>query len=94
MKEIKGQQIVICPQCGENKVKSSAPGIFQILMAIGILMCITIVGIPFGLIFIISAFIARKSKIRLKFRCMECKHDFKINENTYDDYMKAIAERT
>ena len=88
---MKGQTIVTCSQCGGNKVKSSAIGLFQFCMSVGILFCITIIGIPFGIAFIISAFIVRKSKARLKFRCIECKHDFKITEPTYNDYIKAIS---
>ncbi|MBH0174748.1 hypothetical protein IHV09_14365 [Fictibacillus sp. 23RED33] len=85
-----GQQIVHCPQCGGNKVKSNAKGAFQALLALGILFCITIIGIPLGIAFFIGAFIVKNSKIRLKFLCLECKHDFKIDQDTYHAYSKAI----
>ncbi|UQX52272.1 LITAF-like zinc ribbon domain-containing protein [Cytobacillus pseudoceanisediminis] len=91
MNETKGQQIIHCPQCGENKVKSTASA-FKSMLTLGILACVTIIGIPIGIILIISAFVMKHSKKRLIFRCQECKHDFKVNDNTYDDYLKAIGQ--
>lgn len=86
-----GQQVVLCPQCGENKVKSQAKGISQALMGLGILTCLTIFGIPLGIGFIIAAIWVKKSKMKLKFMCQECKHEFKISEDTYESYQKQIS---
>lgn len=85
-----GQEIILCPQCGGNKVKSNANGLFQFCMAFGILSCLTLIGIPLGIVFIVVAFFIRKSKVKLKFRCQECKHDFKVSEPVYDKYKIAI----
>jgi transposase-like protein len=30
------------------------------------------------------------SKAKLKFRCQECKHDFKVQESTYTEYVYII----
>ncbi|MCM3527828.1 hypothetical protein M4D56_01800 [Cytobacillus oceanisediminis] len=90
MRETKGQTLVHCPQCGENKVKNHAPAIFQVLMLVGVLMCFTIEGIPFGIAFIIGAIISKKSKARLKFTCQECKHSFKVQEQVYEEYSQYL----
>ena len=86
-----GQQVVLCPQCGENKVKSNAKGTSQALMGLGILVSLTIVGIPLGIGLIIASFIVKKSKLRLKFRCAECAHEFKVSEDKYESYQKQIS---
>lgn len=87
---MKGQQVVNCPQCGGNKVKSTASA-YKSIIWLGIISCVTIIGIPIGIILIVSAFIMKYSSSRLKFRCQECKHDFKVNEETYNKYIKTIA---
>lgn len=86
-----GQQVVLCPQCGENKVKSNAKGVSQALMIIGAFACITIIGIPFGIGFIIASFMVKKSKLKLKFLCQDCKHEFKVSEDTFETYQKQIS---
>ncbi|MEK3822078.1 hypothetical protein MKY20_23630 [Cytobacillus sp. FSL W8-0315] len=91
MNESKSQQIIHCPQCGENKVKGTASA-FKSILALGIFTCVTIIGLPIGIILIISAFVMKHSKKRLTFHCQECKHEFKVNTNTYDDYLKAIGQ--
>ncbi|MGD6894274.1 hypothetical protein [Bacillus infantis] len=86
MKEVKGQDIIHCPQCGENKVKSNAIGSSQVSLLIGVLLCITVVGLPFGIALIIISLYTKKSKMRFKFTCQECKHTFKVKEQTYEEY--------
>lgn len=86
-----GQQVVLCPQCGGNKVKSNAKGTSQALLIIGAFFCITIIGIPFGIGFIVAALMVKKSKLKLKFLCQECKHEFKVSEDTFETYQKQIS---
>ncbi len=85
-----GQTVVMCPQCGGNKVKSTAAA-FKDILTLGVLACVTIIGIPIGVILIITAFVMKYSSSKLKFRCQECKHDFKIQEDAYNTYTKAIS---
>ncbi|WP_347941884.1 hypothetical protein AAEY33_09090 [Peribacillus simplex] len=83
---MKGQTIITYPQCGGNKVKGVVSA-FKSMMAIGVLCCVTIIGFPVGIVLIITALIMKYSKAKLKFRCQECKHDFKVQESTYTEYV-------
>ncbi|WP_144561447.1 hypothetical protein [Bacillus mycoides] len=86
----KGQQVVICSLCGGNKVKSPALA-FKNMLAISAFTCLTIIGIPLGIILFIVAFKMKYSKTKLNFTCVECKHEFKVKPDTYDKFIKAIS---
>ncbi|MFH7833875.1 hypothetical protein [Bacillus luti] len=86
----KGQQIVLCPQCGGNKVKSPALASKDMLW-LSALSCITIIGIPIGIILFFVALRLKYTKMKLKFRCVECTHEFKVEEKTFNEYIKAIS---
>lgn len=91
----KGQDIVYCPNCGENKVQSqkgSSAIIGIIIMFIG--ACIPIVGwfilIPTGVICILISVIASCRRNSVDFMCQACKHKFKISKVDYKKYRNSI----
>lgn len=89
---MKGQTVVICPQCGGNKVRSSEV-VSKALMWFGVISCITIIGLPVGIILLVAAYIVKVSKMKLTFHCQECKHSFKVKEEKYNDYKSAIKSK-
>jgi hypothetical protein len=88
---MKGQEIIKCPQCGGNKVKSS--GVAKALLWFAVISAITIIGIPLAIVLIIAWFFVRfVQKGHLKMVCMECKHMFNVSQSTYDQYNSTIKE--
>lgn len=84
------QTAIKCPQCGGNKVKSMKT-VTSAFMWIGLICCITIIGLPIGIIFLGASLVTRSMKYHLKFTCRECKHSFKVSESTYTKYEKEEA---
>lgn len=85
------QTVVSCPQCGGNKIRSAkalAKGFFWS----GVVLCITIVGSPLGVVLLLAALLVKIRKYHLKFYCHECKHEFKVSESTYTEYEKEIKQ--
>ncbi|NNU91806.1 YccF domain-containing protein [Geobacillus sp. NFOSA3] len=88
---MEGQTVIRCPQCGGNKVKSS--GVAKALLWFAVISAITIIGIPLAIVlFIAWAFARFAQKDNLRMVCMECKHMFKINRSTYEQYIHAVKE--
>ncbi|RFU64437.1 hypothetical protein D0469_18890 [Peribacillus saganii] len=87
---MKGQQVVKCPHCRGNKVKSSGTASKR-LFWLGVISCITLIGIPAGLILILTYLLMKRSKLRLNFICQKCKRAFKVNEDVYQRYVKSIS---
>lgn len=86
------QTVVNCPQCGSNKIKSAkslAKGFFWA----GVVLCITIVGSPLGVVLLLAALVAKIGKYHLKFYCHECKHEFKVSESIYTEYEKDLKQK-
>ena len=86
---MKGQSVVNCPLCGSNKVKSGE-GLAKGYLITGILFCITLIGIPVGIFFLFAAIGAKRKKIKLRFRCLDCKHTFNVSENRLEEYNVAL----
>ncbi|MBC1524919.1 hypothetical protein HB884_11985 [Listeria booriae] len=92
-----GQNVIICKNCGSNKVNFTG-SLSLILLFLGIfLVCIGIwipifgwfVMIPVGVISMISSLPAMLYK-KKNFRCTSCKHSFKISNIEYKEYKQAI----
>ena len=84
------QEVIKCPNCGGSKIKSAKEGP-KTLMWLGLLSCITIIGLPVGIILLGIALVAMFMKTYLNFKCRECKHLFKVSESTYKEYDKTIS---
>ena len=84
------QEVIKCPNCGGSKIKSAKEGP-KTLMWLGLLSCITIIGLPVGIILLGIALVAMFMKTYLNFKCRECKHLFKVSESTYREYDKAVS---
>lgn len=89
---MKGQQIIICPNCGENKVKNS--GIGKMFLWFAVISAITIIGIPLAIVFFLAwIFVRYVQKDNLRMICMQCKHMFKVDESTYDRYKQSLNNK-
>ena len=85
------QTSIKCPQCGSNKVRS-AKVLTSAFMWLGLVSCITIIGIPIGIILLGAAFVTKSMKYHLKFNCQECKHEFKVSESLYKEYESGLKQ--
>ena len=86
------QTIIKCPQCGGNKVRSMKV-LTSTFMWIGVICCMTIIGIPIGVLSFLCALAAKLMKYHLKFSCRECKHEFKVSESIYGEYTKELKQK-
>lgn len=91
---MKGQEIVTCKQCGGNKVQPidrKGALIVTSVLLIGLGIWIPIIGwflmIPAGVIMLLVGIGAKASKSKSQtFRCLECKHVFKVGKDTFKQY--------
>jgi Zn finger protein HypA/HybF involved in hydrogenase expression len=86
------QTVIKCPQCGGNKIKSMKI-VTSAFMWLGLICCITIIGLPIGIIFLGASLVTKLTNYHLKFNCRECKHNFKVSESTYIKYEKEIKQK-
>jgi hypothetical protein len=88
---MKGQTVVLCPQCGGNKVRES--NITRTLGAMTFIYVVTIIGIPLaiisGLIWIFMKLTTRNNKPMV---CEECKYRFRVNKSTIKQYKNVIKQ--
>lgn len=92
MRGINLQTVVNCPQCGGNKIRSAkvlAKGFFWS----GVVLCITIIGSPLGIILLLASLLVKIKKYHLKFYCHECKHEFKVSESLFKEYEKELKQK-
>lgn len=88
---MKGQEILLCPQCGGNKVKTENTG--KILFKLAIIFSVSIVLLPIGfLIFCVWFFKRYISKSSIFAFCSDCKHRWIISEEKYNEH-KAVVEK-
>ena len=89
--EMRGQEIIRCPQCGGNKVRVS--NITRDLGALTLFCAVTIIGIPlaviFGFIWLVMKLATKDNKQMV---CEECKHRFHVNKTTFEQYKNAIKQ--
>ncbi len=85
---MEGQDKVVCPNCGSNRVKSG----INIYKLTSIISALTIIGVVF-IPFIYMAYRINKRKLRgnRNFRCISCLHLFKVSNETYYEYKKIIS---
>lgn len=88
---MEGQNIIVCPQCGSNKVQVM-PVKMALFASAGCLMWIPIIGwiaAPFVfLAWLISLFIRGKKSMK----CNECKHGFTVKTETYKKYKNYLLK--
>jgi len=93
--ETKGQDIVRCPNCGENKVQSQK-GMNALIgfEMIGLGIIIPVVGwfvlLPVGIVWFIAALLGTPLAKNVTFRCQSCKHTFKVSKEDFKKYKEAI----
>ncbi|OAT73742.1 hypothetical protein [Parageobacillus thermoglucosidasius] len=86
-----GQTVILCPQCGGNKVREST--FLKSFLILSFFCAVTIIGIPLAIIFmLIWAFLRLSSKGHKQMVCEECKHNFSVSQSTFEQYRKAIKE--
>ena len=86
---IKGQEIVTCPQCGENKVQKNDMTPILFLVAI-IIIWIPVVGWALGSLCIVYGVIGLMKK-GVRFTCQECKQSFRVSKEKYDEYKNYLS---
>ncbi|MBC1564140.1 hypothetical protein [Listeria booriae] len=87
-KDVKGQAIVHCPNCGENKVMYTG----NLALFAGAVVCtVFIITFPIALVLWIMLIVKSTKKERSRhFRCTACKHSFQVEYEKYIAYENAI----
>ncbi|MDU1838689.1 MAG: hypothetical protein E6780_03845 [Staphylococcus epidermidis] len=86
---MKGQTVLICPQCGGNKVKPFDAA--KVPLILSIFLAITIIGIPFAIATLIAWMIIKSNKSkRYTGNCQECKHNWKLTEEKFLEHKHAV----
>lgn len=88
---VKGQQVITCPKCGENKVKQT-PVALIILLTGGCLVWIPVIGWIFGAGFILAGIILFFIPVLKAFQCMQCRHGWFVSKKKYKEYKEAIKQ--
>ncbi|MGD6899357.1 hypothetical protein [Bacillus infantis] len=83
-----GQEIVICPNCGSNRVKAGV-NVYKVAMIVSAITIIGLVLIPF--IYLLYVMSKKGSKGKRNFRCISCLHLFSVPNEKYYEYKKAIS---
>lgn len=86
------QTVIKCPQCGGNKIKSMKV-LTSTFMWLGLVCCVTIIGLPIGIIFLGASLVTKLMNYHLKFSCRECRHEFKVSESIYGEYTKELKQK-
>jgi hypothetical protein len=85
---MKGQQVVICPNCASNKVKAGVNS-FKLTAGISAMTIIGLIFVPF--IYLAYKINQKSLKGYRNFRCFSCFHSFKVPNTTYSEYKKSIS---
>jgi|GEM_PF-2281358 len=98
-----GQQVVICPNCGSNKVKITTAGASGCAgFGVGFLLICTgiwipIIGwavvMPLGAIIMILSLILPWFAKSASVSCQECDHKFKISKEKMKKYNKYVYKK-
>ncbi len=89
--ENKGQDVIFCPNCGENKVRDRGRvGNFTLILAASILFLL-VITIPISIILWIYIIVSTiKNRNLVDFSCSVCKHGFSVDAKTAKKYREAI----
>lgn len=94
----KGQQIVECSNCGSNKVQDQGGKVVFLLVSLAVIsfgIWIPFIGwflmIPIGILMFIYGVISIFFKTTHRnFKCLECKHIFKVSMDTFKQYQSFL----
>ncbi|MGJ8731384.1 hypothetical protein ACRW9N_13145 [Listeria aquatica] len=88
---VKGQNIIFCPNCGENKVLNMDGASSLALFLLGCVLFLFIVTIPVAIgIWIYIYRKHKKGSRKRQFSCQACKHTFFVEADTASKYDEAI----
>ena len=88
---MEGQQVLLCPQCGGNKIKTENTG--KIILRLANLSAISIIGIPFALIFYCVWYTKKHIRKNDIFAfCSECRYKWFISNTKFDEH-ESIVKR-
>jgi len=86
---LKGQEVLICPQCGGNKIKSFDAA--KVPLVLSGILAITIIGIPFAFATLIAWLIIKSNKKkRYSGNCQECKHNWKLTRQKFLEHKNLV----
>jgi transcription elongation factor Elf1 len=85
--KLKGQQIITCPNCGENKVKNVGPS--GVYLTLAVITSILIVTLPLAIVFFILWAVTKK-KDKYRFVCGDCKHGFTVTDDKLNEYKAKV----